>query len=212
MSTKIAAGTGQVGSWRFQCFLLPGFVCKALVAGGCYVRGRELTEFHLPGPKWVRLGSMPQTVPEWSVICATTSVLSQAKDVLDGGNGCKKFARRDALGCVFLAMYILPLFRLRQFRSRLIYNGVAGSTHRVISDIMTLKQTFHLVVCFAAIGLVPGSAFATPSQESEPNNGAIRIQAGTSIMSTKADENWKASACHYQDHMFTAARSQKWRN
>jgi len=56
----------------FNRLLLPGFAFKAVVIGGGYATGRELTAFFLPSGPWGGLYGMALSTVIWSTVCAIT--------------------------------------------------------------------------------------------------------------------------------------------
>lgn len=64
-------------SW-FSRYLLPGFAFKAIVIGGGYATGRELTEFFLnSGPRGGLMGMLLATLL-WSIVCTVTFLFARA--------------------------------------------------------------------------------------------------------------------------------------
>ncbi len=70
-------------SSRFQRFLLPAFAFKAVVIGGGYATGRELTEFFLPSGPWGGVAAMLLAAVIWSGVCVATFLFARASETRD---------------------------------------------------------------------------------------------------------------------------------
>ena len=67
----------------FQRFLLPGLAFKAVVIGGGYATGRELTEFFIGSGPRGGLQGMVLAMLIWSLVCALTYMFARAAGAYD---------------------------------------------------------------------------------------------------------------------------------
>ncbi|MGI9168615.1 MAG: YkvI family membrane protein, partial [Caulobacteraceae bacterium] len=141
----------MAGPTLFQRYLLPGFAFKAVVIGGGYATGRELTEFFLPsGPRGGVLG-MVLAMAIWSAVCALTFLFARAVGALDYRTFFKALLGRFWVAYeIVYGLFIVLILA--------VFAAAAGAIGQALFGWPTLAGTLCLVGAIAAIAVFGNNA------------------------------------------------------
>lgn len=131
-------------SW-FQRFLLPGLAFKAVVIGGGYATGRELSEFFIPSGPWGGVAGMLLAMLIWSSVCVVTFLFAHLTHALD----YRSFFRELLGGCAFL-------FELAYFAYVIVVLAVFGAAAGALG-----LAVFAWPVLYGTLCLIVGIALFT---------------------------------------------------
>lgn len=131
-------------STRFQRFLLPGFAFKALVIGGGYATGRELTTFFLPSGPRGGLWALLLSGLVWSLVCTLTFLFAFQ-------TGSRDYATffRNLLGPLWPAFEIAYVLTLIVVIA--VYSAAAGAIANAVFGWPPLAGSLLLMLCVVGV-------------------------------------------------------------
>lgn len=138
---------------RFERLLLPGFAFKAVIIGGGYATGREITTFFLPSGPWYGLAAMTVATIAWSATCALTFVFARRTASQD-----YRTFFRHLLGPGWVLFEIAYLLALMVIMA--VYAAAAGSIVHALTGLPDLAGALLLMAAIVAV-----AAFGNESVE-----------------------------------------------
>lgn len=131
-------------STSFQRLLLPGLAFKAVVIGGGYATGRELTTFFVPSGPWGGLCGMLLAMLVWSAVCVVTFLFALRTNSRD-----YRTFFRHLLGPAW------PAFEVAYFLALVVilavYAAAAGAIGQALFEWPDFVGSFCLVVAIALV-------------------------------------------------------------